>query len=519
MRFVYFLALSLWFTAHAGAIDDNKIPKALIIEHTGDTYDGAYTAPDGTVAPAKERHKDGYSGTYIYEGEFNGLPYWVKNGCRGEFVINECRCYIYFYKKGLTWVLVPQPPGTSGALYGSSDDWLANAYNDSRWPWLGTWNGNIKGVNIDNDIDLDQARIDAKINACPANENNKASLEDEAEDKETNTPPPENNDLTPKSSLPNIENKVDDNSDLNATNRIGEELDTDNEYNKSNEDRRIIAPDSKVNIIREEKLAKKDQKSNTQSLKEIKVQNGGVYKGDFKDGQPHGLGMVHFAARGIIYFGEWKFGAPDGEGIKYEKETEDFYLGEFVNGQKNNKGTSYFVKSPLIDIAERFLTINPTSKEEMKFLLESLKNTVSSLTRLTKYSGTYKDNLMHGRGTLKFEDQSLYSGFFVSGLPNGQGKKNFTNGDYYKGNFKDGNPSGKGILKSADGSEYSGEFKHGLANGKGRKRFPDRTVYSGQFIDGVANGRGTFTDKFRNQYTGLWKDGKLIKEDKVKVKR
>ena len=42
MRFVYFLALSLWFTAHAGAIDDNKIPKALIIEHTGDTYDGAH---------------------------------------------------------------------------------------------------------------------------------------------------------------------------------------------------------------------------------------------------------------------------------------------------------------------------------------------------------------------------------------------------------------------------------------------------------------------------------------------
>ncbi len=81
-------------------------------------------------------------------------------------------------------MLVPQPPGTSGAIYGSSDDWLANAYNDSRWPWLGTWNGNIKGVKIDNDIDLDQARIDAKINACPANENNKASLEDEAEDKE-----------------------------------------------------------------------------------------------------------------------------------------------------------------------------------------------------------------------------------------------------------------------------------------------------------------------------------------------
>ena len=58
-------------------------PKALIVEHAGDTYAGDYTSPDGDFAPAKERHKEGYTGTYIYEGMINGFPYWVQNGCIG----------------------------------------------------------------------------------------------------------------------------------------------------------------------------------------------------------------------------------------------------------------------------------------------------------------------------------------------------------------------------------------------------------------------------------------------------
>jgi len=140
-------------------------PKALIVEHGGDTYAGDYTSPDGDFAPAKERHKEGYTGTYIYEGEFNGSPYWVQNGCVGEFVIKECRCYIY--KQNNRWVLVPQPPGTSGKLYGRTDDWLANAYNDNKWPWEGKWAGNVKSITINNDIDLNKAREEVKINSCP----------------------------------------------------------------------------------------------------------------------------------------------------------------------------------------------------------------------------------------------------------------------------------------------------------------------------------------------------------------
>ena len=187
-------------------------PKALIVEHAGDSYAGSYDSrafkecqkikPKGTsyalmkqkkncfrdlvrftgrADGSLERHKEGYSGTYIYEGEFNGSPYWVQNGCIGEFVVKECRCYIYKQKN--TWVLVPQPPGTSGKLYGKTDDWLANAYNDNKWPWEGKWGGSVKSVTINNDINLNKAREEAKINACPVGE--KETVIKKPEEKET----------------------------------------------------------------------------------------------------------------------------------------------------------------------------------------------------------------------------------------------------------------------------------------------------------------------------------------------
>jgi hypothetical protein len=158
---IFFLIL-LFTINNCFAVD---YPKALIVEHAGDTYAGDYTSPDGDFAPAKERHKEGYTGTYIYEGMVNGFPYWVQNGCIGEFVIKECRCYIY--KQDRRWVLVPQPPNTSGELYGRTDDWLANAYNNNEWPWEGKWAGNVKSITINNDIDLAEARKKAKFNSCP----------------------------------------------------------------------------------------------------------------------------------------------------------------------------------------------------------------------------------------------------------------------------------------------------------------------------------------------------------------
>ena len=551
MRFIFFLILSSIPFTHAGAIEGDEIPKALIVEHTWDKNGGdninAASNDNPTGAPSGD-----YTGTYIYEGEFNGSPYWVQNNCIGEMTIRECRCYIYKQINsdyGDLWVLVPQPPGTNNNAFLANGVHKLGGNPNKIMPWIGSWEkgwGGKRAVNkitITNDIDLDEARKKAKINTCPVTFDTKSSLDNVTLIAKQKLSPEQkiayldfgfkiNETAMEVAKELNIESqniksaklvdrgniKMIINDDLNQEpdSRVGEELDTDNEYNASDKDRRVIAPDSEINIIREEQLAQKGNLDNPKSLSVIEVQNGGTYLGETKKGQPHGVGIIRFEEQGIVYLGEWEQGSPNGEGIKYEKQADDFYFGEFKNAQKNGKGKTYFTESPIDNVVEKMINIEFKSKQDIKFWISNIQSAVTSYTKLTKYSGTFKNNLMHGQGILKYEDDALYSGNFLRGLPNGQGKKNFTNGDFYQGNFKDGDPSGKGILKSGDGSEYKGDFKKGLADGMGRKMFPDRTVYSGYFKDGDANGRGTFTDKFKNKFTGLWKKGKLIKEDATK---
>lgn len=551
MRFIFFLILSSLPFTYAGAIEGDEIPKALIVEHTWDKNGGdninAASNDNPTGAPSGD-----YTGTYIYEGEFNGSPYWVQNNCIGEMTIRECRCYIYKQINsdyGDLWVLVPQPPGANNNAFLANGVHKLGGNPNKIMPWIGSWEkgwGGKRAVNkitITNDIDLDEARKKAKINTCPVTFDTNSSLENVTLIAKQKLSPEQkttylnlgfkiNETAMEVAKELNIESqniksaklvdrgniKMIINDDLNQEpdSRVGEELDTDNEYNASDKDRRVIAPDSEINIIREEQLAQKGNLDNPKSLSVIEVQNGGTYLGETKKGQPHGVGIIRFEEQGIVYLGEWEQGSPNGEGIKYEKQADDFYFGEFKNAQKNGKGKTYFTESPIDNVVEKMINIEFKSKQDIKFWISNIQSAVTSYTKLTKYSGTFKNNLMHGQGILKYEDDALYSGNFLRGLPNGQGKKNFTNGDFYQGNFKDGDPSGKGILKSGDGSEYKGEFKKGLADGRGRKMFPDRTVYSGYFKNGDANGRGTFTDKFKNKFTGLWKKGKLIKEDATK---
>ena len=551
MRFILFLTMSSLLFTHAGAIDVDKIPKALIVEHTWDKNggDNINAAPNDNPPGAPSGD---YTGTYIYEGQFNDSPYWVQNNCIGEMTVKECRCYIYKQINsdyGDLWVLVPQPPGTNNNAFLANGVHKFGVNPNKMMPWVGQWEKGWRGksainkITISNDIDLDEARKTAKINACPVLFDSNSNLDNVTLIAKQKLSPEQktaylnlgftinettrdlikelNSESQNTQSSKSINDKktkmvVDEGLNLDVDSRIGEELDTDNEYNASDNDRRVIAPDSEINIIREEQLAQKGKRGNPKYLSVIEVQNGGMYVGEAKNGQPHGIGIIRFEERGIVYFGEWEQGNPNGQGIKYEKESDDFYFGDFKNAQKHGRGKTYFVKASIKNVIEKMLSIEFKSKQDMKFWISNISSEVSSFTKLTKYSGTFKDNLMHGQGMLKYDDDALYSGTFLNGFPNGQGKKNFANGDFYQGNFNDGDPSGNGVLKSGDGSEYSGQFKKGLAHGKGKKRFPDRTEYKGEFKDGDANGRGTFTDKFKNKFTGLWKSGKLIKEEASK---
>ena len=185
MRFILFLTLSTLIFNHAKAIEEDEIPKALIVEHTWDKNggDNINSAPNDNPPDAPSGD---YTGTYIYEGEFNDSPYWVQNNCIGEMTVKECRCYIYKQINsdyGDLWVLVPQPPGTN------NNDFLANAVHklgvnpDKILPWMGKWEKGwggksaINKITINNDIDLNKARKNAKINACPVSFDSNSSLD------------------------------------------------------------------------------------------------------------------------------------------------------------------------------------------------------------------------------------------------------------------------------------------------------------------------------------------------------
>ena len=477
-KFKAVLILILFFPilANSGAKDRTKdamvkIPKSLILEHSGDEYGGdnifeGIGGPKGDE-PENYLHAGDYTGTYILEGTFNGAPYWVQNRCIGEYEIGECRCYIYLWKNKTTWVLVPQPPGT---VLSGGEDWHANAHITAKWPWDGPWKGEVTSVIINNDIDLVKAQKKARLNSCPIDEKVNPSNEQQANTSQAKL----TNNAVPILNR-QIENSVDENSKSYG-------------YSTNKEDKKITNESERNSI--EGELIQEDQTPNQEMLPVIKIQNGGVFIGEVKDGKPHGIGMISFKEKGMVHIGEWKIGSPDGLGVKYEMKTNDFYIGEFKNGQKNGLGKTYNIKSSILDVIEFMINSELKTKEDLEnFLSDINRYSTTSYTDLIKSSGTFKDNIMHGQGTLHYEDTSRYSGNFVQGIPNGQGKMNFANGDFYQGNFKDGIPSGKGVLSSRDGSKYSGEFKKG-----------------------VANGRGTFADKSGNKYTGFWKDGKLMQQ-------
>jgi len=391
-------------------------PKALIIQHNEDTY----------------------TGTYIFEGTFNGLPYWVKNGCVDESIINECRCYIYKYKREV-WVLVPQPPGIPGKHYGREDDWLADAYNNSEWPWEGSWSSNIKSVAINNKINLKEEKAKAKVNACP---------------------------VQPKKNLTKNELKLNDSTAEITQKKI---------------------------------------------LSELIYENGGVYKGQIKNGKPHGIGVLIFE-NGTKYIGEWKDGLPSGLGAKLHKN--ELYIGNFKDAKRDGLGKIFNVLN-----TNTFINKNSQNYifniERLNFLAE-IDKVIENLIILNiiKFVGNFNEGLKNGNGHIYYVDGAIYSGNFSRDFPSGSGKKTFADGSSYDGNFMLGMPHGSGRLKERDGSKYQGNFKDGLANGEGKKSFNNGTSYTGSFKNGVANGQGSFKDNEGRVLSGLWKNGEIVKRDK-----
>ena len=110
------------------------------------------------------------------------------------------------------------------------------------------------------------------------------------------------------------------------------------------------------------------------------------------------------------------------------------------------------------------------------------------------------------KGEFTMEDGSSYVGEYVREagrkLREGSGRFQYADGSDYTGSWKDDKMHGKGMYKFSSGDEYEGSFTNGLFSGFGVYRFPDGSLYEGEWQDNMMHGAGYYLDKYQRRFEG-----------------
>lgn len=176
------------------------------------------------------------------------------------------------------------------------------------------------------------------------------------------------------------------------------------------------------------------------------MKNGSYYSGDWKDGQPHGIGKT------------------------YSVEKQQTYEGEFQNGERIGKGVEK-VEGEQRQIREGFWK-NNRMKGEGRVIIFS--------------HTTMQSKLPHGRKLLEGAVLEYYGGL-TNDKFHGRGELLTNHGKWYVGEFKDGQKNGTGVLylSSAYGqigqyyTRYEGQFKQEMYHGQGKLLHENGNVYEG----------------------------------------
>ncbi len=227
----------------------------------------------------------------------------------------------------------------------------------------------------------------------------------------------------------------------------------------------------------------------TEGYGELRLPDGTVYKGWFKNGKMHGSGICYYR-RGDVYLGWFVQGLREGEGRLKFAEGHDF-LGQWRADRRNGFGRMKWADG-------------------------------------TRYEGHWKDDLPHGKGKYSFADGGWYEGQFVRGQFEGFGIRQYADGTRYEGQWRQGKKHGQGKWVTADGTVWTGMWVEGrrldthapategvksplrdcnneyCADGTGRYVFADGSVYVGAFKNGLPGGEGEVWYANGDHYKGGW---------------
>lgn len=88
------------------------------------------------------------------------------------------------------------------------------------------------------------------------------------------------------------------------------------------------------------------------------------------------------------------------------------------------------------------------------------------------YEGSWKDDMMHGAGTLKFSSGAKYSGTFHENRFDGSGKYQWPDGSWYDGQWRYDRMHGDGVYCDSEGRQWEGRFYNGTGPGLRRQAVP-----------------------------------------------
>ena len=233
-----------------------------------------------------------------------------------------------------------------------------------------------------------------------------------------------------------------------------------------------------------------------------------MYTGVLLNGKPHGFGIMEWQD-GTTYDGFWKQGLRDGHGtIKFEDDNSQpnrivEYRGEWEHDKPTRTGIA--LSSDGLKYQGDLLNFTRHGKGTIKYADESA------------YVGDWKNGMRQGNGIMQYYNGFTYTGEWNNDRQNGQGLLYCQNGEHldtYEGTWMDGHKHGRGTMVYASGtSVYEGWFEHDKRSGYGTLKRNvcegrSMSIYEGYFEENVPHGYGKLV-KENEVYEGIFEHGQI----------
>ena len=256
-------------------------------------------------------------------------------------------------------------------------------------------------------------------------------------------------------------------------------------------------------------------------------ESGNQYVGEWKNGEPHGVGTKTYPALGTKYVGEWENGrqvkrsnlgasAPSLLAVTFNqlpisqaKHAQSILskLGFYKSRVDGlfGKGTNAALKA---FNSQNLRGADLTNQDNVRKLFEAIISTKLDNVPLPNCIGDFKDGLWTNCiGELKENGRIVYIGEFKNSTLSGKGTFYFDTGSTYVGEFRVNKFNGQGIFKNIDGSSYHGEFQDNRYHGIGTSTFINGNKYIGEFRNGRFDGQGVYFEESTGKYVGQFKEG------------